>query len=103
MDTGSVVVPSKFSCEAKCMCLFDFTSSNQYQYYSYVSYTHMFISRSVFSVAAGCFPPSSTTQALPPNKTAVSMNSQTIVIIASVTAVIFLVICIVLAVVFVVR
>lgn len=97
MDTGSVVVPSKFSCEAKSVC------SNQYQYYSYVSYTHMFISRSVFSVAAGCFPPSSTTQALPPNKTAVSMNSQTIVIIASVTAVIFLVICIVLAVVFVVR
>lgn len=101
MDTGSVVVPSKFSCEAKCVCLISHLPINISN--SYVSYIHMFISRSVFSVAAGCFPPSSTTQALPPNKTAVSMNSQTIVIIASVTAVIFLVICIVLAVVFVVR
>lgn len=88
-----IIVPSKFSVEAK-MCV---------NFISISVISTIFISCCAFSVAAGCFPPSSTTQAPPPNKTAVSMNSQTVVIIASVTAVIFLVICIVLTVVFVVR
>lgn len=59
--------------------------------------------QTLYISAAGCPEVRSTTEAIPPNKAVVDINSQTVVIIASVAAAIFLVICIVVAVVFVVR